>query len=110
MSVVGFSSILDGTLDFGNEAALGVKLPVTGGIKLDTRIFFGSAHGLERMHLTLKKEATKPAAGNLLQQQARFEKFIEVFNHERLHEALDNKTIVVTRCGARLSGPEENQF
>jgi len=30
----------------------------------------------ERMHLTLKKEATKPAATNFLQQQARFDKFI----------------------------------
>jgi|SRR5215472_9892050 len=27
----------------------------------------------ERMHLTLKKQATKPAAANFLQQQARFE-------------------------------------
>jgi putative transposase len=34
----------------------------------------------ERMHLTLKKEATKPAASNFLQQQARFDKFIDVFN------------------------------
>ena len=39
----------------------------------------------ERMHLTLKKEATKPAAGNFLQQQARFDKFIEVFNNQRPH-------------------------
>jgi len=31
------------------------------------------------MHLTLKKEATKPAATNFLQQQARFDKFIEVY-------------------------------
>src|SRR5258708_36444402 len=41
------------------------------------------------MHLTLKKEATKPAASIFLQQQARFDKFIEVFNNERPHEALD---------------------
>jgi hypothetical protein len=27
------------------------------------------------MHLTLKLEATKPAAGNVLQQQARFDAF-----------------------------------
>jgi len=45
----------------------------------------------ERMHLTLKKEATKPAAANSLQQQARFDKFMEVFNNERPHEALDMK-------------------
>jgi Integrase core domain len=40
----------------------------------------------ERMHLTLKKEATKPAAANFLQQQARFDKFIDVYNTERPHE------------------------
>jgi putative transposase len=40
------------------------------------------------MHLTLKTEATKPAAANVLQQQARFDTFIERFNHERPHQAL----------------------
>jgi putative transposase len=45
----------------------------------------------ERMHLTLKKEATKPAAANLLQQQARFDDFIACFNHERPHQALEMK-------------------
>ncbi len=34
----------------------------------------------ERMHLTLKKEATKPAAENFLAQQARFDDFIEYYN------------------------------
>ena len=29
------------------------------------------------MHLTLKKEATKPAAANVLQQQARFDAFVD---------------------------------
>jgi transposase InsO family protein len=42
----------------------------------------------ERMHLTLKKEATKPAAFNFLQQQARFDDFITVYNQERPHQAL----------------------
>jgi transposase InsO family protein len=42
----------------------------------------------ERMHLTLKKEATKPAGMNFLQQQARFDAFVEEFNTERPHEAL----------------------
>jgi len=45
----------------------------------------------ERMHLTLKKEATKPAAKNFLQQQAKFDRFIECYNHERPHQALDMK-------------------
>ena len=43
------------------------------------------------MHLTLKKEATKPAAQNFLQQQARFDDFIDCYNHERPHQALDMK-------------------
>jgi putative transposase len=43
----------------------------------------------ERMHLTLKKEATKPAAFNFLQQQERFDRFIEVYNNERPHQALN---------------------
>lgn len=42
----------------------------------------------ERMHLTLKREATKPAAANLLQQQARFDAFLERYNQERPHQAL----------------------
>ena len=42
----------------------------------------------ERMHLTLKKEATKPAGANFLQQQAKFDKFIEEYNNDRPHEAL----------------------
>ena len=42
----------------------------------------------ERMHLTLKTEATKPAAANFLQQQARFDAFIDRYNHERPHQAL----------------------
>jgi putative transposase len=42
----------------------------------------------ERMHLTLKKEATKPPAKNFLQQQAKFDRFMECYNHERPHQAL----------------------
>jgi putative transposase len=45
----------------------------------------------ERMHLTLKKEATKPAARNFLQQQAKFDDFIDGYNHQRPHQALDMK-------------------
>jgi putative transposase len=43
----------------------------------------------ERMHLTLKKEATHPASKNFLQQQARFDRFIECYNRERPHQALN---------------------
>jgi putative transposase len=46
----------------------------------------------ERMHLTLKTEATKPAAGNVLQQQGRFDTFVRRYNQERPHQALDMHT------------------
>ena len=45
----------------------------------------------ERMHLTLKKETTRPPRGNYLQQQARFDAFVSEFNAERPHEALAMK-------------------
>jgi putative transposase len=45
----------------------------------------------ERMHLTLKAEATKPAAPNLLQQQARLDAFLQRYNHDRPHQALAMK-------------------
>jgi putative transposase len=79
----------------------------------------------ERMHLTLKLETTKPAGQNFLQQQARFDDFIDSYNNERPHQALamrspsqlyrpsprayvglpaldypvHDKTITVTTCG-----------
>ena len=45
----------------------------------------------ERMHLTLKKEATRPPGLNSLQQQARFDDFVREFNIERPHQALGMK-------------------
>ena len=48
-------------------------------------------HRHERMHLTLKKEATRPPGMNSLQQQARFDEFLKEFSTERPHEALAMK-------------------
>jgi putative transposase len=48
------------------------------------------------MHLTLKMEATRPAAGNFLQQQEKFDRFRDEFNQERPHQALG------MRCPAEL--------
>ena len=87
----------------------------------------------ERMHLTLKKEATKPAAGNFLQQQAKFDEFISCYNDERPHQALGmrypaelyqpstrpyrgltdleypfhDRTITVTQCGRICFGRQK---
>jgi len=46
----------------------------------------------ERMHRTLKAEATRPASGNLQAQQTRFNRFRQEYNHERPHEALGQET------------------
>jgi putative transposase len=43
------------------------------------------------MHRTLKAEATKPAAPNVLQQQARFDTCTARDDQERPHQALDMK-------------------
>ncbi len=45
----------------------------------------------ERMHRTLKFETTRPPRKNLLQQQERFDDFVQEFNQERPHEALGMK-------------------
>jgi hypothetical protein len=50
----------------------------------------------QRIHLTLKQQATRPAGANILQQQAKFDDFIEEFNPQRPHEALG------MRCPAEL--------
>jgi transposase InsO family protein len=58
----------------------------------------------ERMHLTLKQEATRPAGANILQQQAKFDGFIEEFNQQRPHEALGMK------CPAELYTPSPRPY
>lgn len=46
----------------------------------------------ERMHKTLKAEATRPPSATLIQQQRRFESFRREYNHERPHESLSQAT------------------
>lgn len=46
----------------------------------------------ERMHRTLKARTANPPLANLRAQQARFNSFRRVFNHERPHEALAMQT------------------
>lgn len=90
----------------------------------------------ERMHLTLKNEATRPPSFNFLQQQERFDHFQEVYNNERPHQALDgaypgdfytpsarayappaepeypfhDRTIRITRCGRICIGKRKINF
>src|SRR6185503_3121961 len=46
----------------------------------------------ERMHRTLKAETTRPAARSLPAQQRKFNGFVDEFNNERPHEALEQQT------------------
>src|SRR6201993_1955232 len=58
----------------------------------------------ERMHLTLKLETTKPAGSNFLQQQAKVDDFVECFNNERPHQALN------MRCPAECYVPSSRPY
>jgi transposase InsO family protein len=66
----------------------------------------------ERMHLTLKQQAIRPAATNFLQQQAKFDAFIQEFNTERPHEALQMKCPgeVYTPSGRTYNGLPEPDY
>ena len=46
----------------------------------------------ERMHRTLKRDTTRPAAANILKQQELFDEFQHVYNNERSHEGLGRQT------------------
>jgi transposase InsO family protein len=46
----------------------------------------------ERMHRTLKAEATRPPSGTLRAQQLRFNRFRQEYHYDRPHEALDQET------------------
>jgi transposase InsO family protein len=58
----------------------------------------------ERMHLTLKKEATRPPGMNSLQQQAKLDTFAKEFNSERPHQALAMK------CPADIYTPSPRPY
>jgi len=90
----------------------------------------------ERMHRTLKQDTSRPSGANFLQQQAKFDEFIEEYNTERPHEALamkcpgdiyvpstrpyqglsepdyplHDRTIIVTHCGRICLGKKKINF
>ena len=58
----------------------------------------------ERMHRTLKQETTRPAKVNLLQQQERFDAFVDEFNHQRPHQA------IAMQCPASIYQPSPRRY
>lgn len=61
----------------------------------------------ERMHRTMKDEATKPPAKNLRGQQRKFDMFVDEYNNERPHEALDMDVPAGCYVPSRRSMPEK---
>jgi transposase InsO family protein len=45
----------------------------------------------ERMHRHLKAETTRPPESDLIEQQGRFDRFVEQYNHVRPHQGIDLK-------------------
>lgn len=58
----------------------------------------------ERMHLTMKKEVCRPPGYNMLQQQEKLDRFQDVFNNERPHQAIG------MRCPAEIYTPSARQY
>jgi len=59
----------------------------------------------ERMHRTLKADATRPPSSTLTEQQIRFDRFRREYNDERPHESLSQET-----PSSRYSSPTERAF
>jgi putative transposase len=60
----------------------------------------------ERMHRTLKREATRPPRANLSAQQRHFNLFRQTFNNVRPHEALDDETPASVYTASATPYPE----
>lgn len=63
----------------------------------------------ERMHKTLKAEATRPASSNQRGQQRRFDAFRKEYNTERPHEALGQRPPAVLYADSPRAYPDQLQ-
>jgi len=61
----------------------------------------------ERMHRTLKQHTAKPPMMTMQKQQAHFDRFLQEFNYERPHEALDGKCPNAVYKKSNSSFPEK---
>jgi transposase InsO family protein len=79
---------------FGSLGPRGWTPLTLGWVRLGIRVSFGRPGcpqdnaGHEQMHAVLKKEATRPAARTLAQQQRRLEAWRRLYNEQRPHEAI----------------------
>ncbi len=61
----------------------------------------------ERMHRTLKAEATRPPASGMIAQQRKFDRFRHEFNHVRPHEALEMSTPAIVHTPSLRRMPDK---
>jgi putative transposase len=87
----------------GTFSLMSVKLMMLGVLPVFGRPAHPQDNGRhERMHRDLKAETTRPPGGTRKAQQDKFDQFIERFNTERPHEALDmQRPANVFRCSSR---------
>jgi transposase InsO family protein len=86
--------VVDNGIPFAGEGLLGLSRLSSWWMRLGINVYFiepskpyQNGH-LERLHGTLKIEATQPASTNLSSQQRRFDRWRKYYNEQRPHEAL----------------------
>jgi len=86
--------VVDNGIPFAGEGLLGLSRLSSWWLSLGIKVHFiepskpyQNGH-LERLHGTLKIEATQPASTNLKAQQRRFDRWREYYNRQRPHEAI----------------------
>ena len=86
--------VVDNGIPFAGEGLLGLSRLSSWWMSLGIRVYFiepgkpyQNGH-LERLHGTLKIEATQPASKNFSSQQRRFDRWRQYYNEQRPHEAL----------------------
>jgi putative transposase len=89
--------VVDNGIPFAGEGLLGLSRLSSWWMRLGIKVYFIEKRKpyqngqLERLHGTLKIEATQPASLNLRAQQRRFDRWREYYNHQRPHEAIDQR-------------------
>ena len=86
--------VVDNGSPFAGEGLLGLSRLSAWWMSLGIKVYFIDKRKpyqngqLERLHGTLKIEATQPASVNLAAQQRRFDRWREYYNQQRPHEAI----------------------
>ena len=89
--------VVDNGIPFAGEGLLGLSRLSSWWMRLGIKVYFIEKRKpyqngqLERLHGTLKVEATQPASLNVRAQQRRFDRWREYYNNKRPHEAIQQR-------------------